>query len=145
LNPIEAQALTKQFGKLTAVNNLDLRIAQGEFFDFIGPQRRRQDHNPANTQRPAPAHLRHGPGAGHRCHRRSHCSLGGGTVFLSKHILELVEKLCNRVGIIDQGKMMVVGWSPNHSNSDWKSKASMLFSCSHLLLISSPSKIHQFC
>ena len=37
MNPIEAHALTKQFGKLTAVNNLDLRIAQGEFFGFIGP------------------------------------------------------------------------------------------------------------
>jgi len=37
LNPIEAHALTKQFGKLTAVDNLDLRIAQGEFFGFIGP------------------------------------------------------------------------------------------------------------
>jgi ABC-2 type transport system ATP-binding protein len=37
LNPIEVHALTKQFGKLTAVNNLDLRIAQGEFFGFIGP------------------------------------------------------------------------------------------------------------
>jgi len=37
LNPIEAHALTKQFGKLTAVDNLDLRIAQGEFFDFMGP------------------------------------------------------------------------------------------------------------
>jgi ABC-2 type transport system ATP-binding protein len=37
LNPIEAYALTKQFGKLTAVDNLDLRIAQGEFFGFIGP------------------------------------------------------------------------------------------------------------
>jgi ABC-2 type transport system ATP-binding protein len=37
LNPIEAQALTKQFGKLTAVNSLDLRIAQGEFFGFLGP------------------------------------------------------------------------------------------------------------
>jgi len=37
LNPIEAHVLTKQFGKLTAVNNLDLRIAQGEFFGFLGP------------------------------------------------------------------------------------------------------------
>jgi hypothetical protein len=37
LNPIEAHALTKQFGKLTAVNNLDLRVAQGEFFGFLGP------------------------------------------------------------------------------------------------------------
>ncbi len=37
MNPIEAHALTKQFGKLTAVDNLDLQIAQGEFFGFIGP------------------------------------------------------------------------------------------------------------
>ncbi len=34
---------------------------------------------------------------------------GGGTVFLSTHILELAEKLCNRVGIIDQGKLVAVG------------------------------------
>jgi len=37
LNPIEAHALTKQFGKLTAVDNLDLQIAQGEFFGILGP------------------------------------------------------------------------------------------------------------
>ena len=37
MNPIEAHALIKQFGQLTAVNNLDLQIAQGEFFGFIGP------------------------------------------------------------------------------------------------------------
>lgn len=34
---IDAHALTKQFGKLTAVNNLDLRISQGEFFCILGP------------------------------------------------------------------------------------------------------------
>ena len=34
---------------------------------------------------------------------------GGGTVFLSTHILELAEKLCNRVGIIDRGKFVAVG------------------------------------
>ena len=37
MNPIEAHALTKKFVKLTAVNNLDLQIAQGEFFGFLGP------------------------------------------------------------------------------------------------------------
>ncbi|MCD4765901.1 MAG: hypothetical protein K8R34_05275 [Methanosarcinales archaeon] len=37
MNPIEAHAFTKQFGKLTAVNNLDLWIAQGEFFGILGP------------------------------------------------------------------------------------------------------------
>lgn len=34
---------------------------------------------------------------------------GGGTVFLSTHILELAEKLCTRVGIIDRGKLVAVG------------------------------------
>jgi ABC-2 type transport system ATP-binding protein len=37
LNPIEAHDLTKQFGKLIAVNSLDIRIAHGEFFGFLGP------------------------------------------------------------------------------------------------------------
>jgi ABC-2 type transport system ATP-binding protein len=33
----------------------------------------------------------------------------GGTVFLSTHILELAEKLCTRVGIIDKGRLVAVG------------------------------------
>jgi len=37
LNPIDAQALTKQFGKLTAVDNLGLWIAKGEFFGILSP------------------------------------------------------------------------------------------------------------
>ena len=36
MNPIEAHGLTKRFGQPTAVDNLDLRITQGEFFDFLG-------------------------------------------------------------------------------------------------------------
>lgn len=34
---------------------------------------------------------------------------GGGTVFLSTHILELAEKLCSSVGIIDKGKLVAIG------------------------------------
>ncbi len=34
---------------------------------------------------------------------------GGGTVFLNTHILELAEKLCTRVGIIDNGRLVAVG------------------------------------
>ena len=34
---IETEHLTKQFGALTAVNDLNLRIEQGEFFAFLGP------------------------------------------------------------------------------------------------------------
>jgi len=34
---------------------------------------------------------------------------GGGTVFLNTHILDLAEKLCTKVGIIDKGKLVAVG------------------------------------
>ena len=33
----------------------------------------------------------------------------GNTVFFSSHVLEVVEKLCDRVGIIDDGKLVAVG------------------------------------
>jgi ABC-2 type transport system ATP-binding protein len=34
---IEAENLTRTFGSLTAVNNLNLHIAKGEVFGFLGP------------------------------------------------------------------------------------------------------------
>lgn len=33
----------------------------------------------------------------------------GNTVFFSSHVLEIVEKLCDRIGIIDDGKLVAVG------------------------------------
>lgn len=33
----------------------------------------------------------------------------GNTVFFSSHVLEVVEKLCDRIGIIDGGKLVAVG------------------------------------
>lgn len=39
---------------------------------------------------------------------RAHCSEGN-TVFFSTHILEVAEKLCDRVGIIVKGKLIMVG------------------------------------
>ncbi|MCL7474745.1 MAG: ATP-binding cassette domain-containing protein, partial [ANME-2 cluster archaeon] len=35
--PIEVHNLTKRFGELTAVDNLDLEVKAGEFFGFLGP------------------------------------------------------------------------------------------------------------
>ncbi|HEV8377699.1 MAG TPA: ABC transporter ATP-binding protein [Tepidisphaeraceae bacterium] len=34
---------------------------------------------------------------------------GGRTIFLSTHLLDMAEKLCHRVGIIDRGKLAAVG------------------------------------
>lgn len=39
---------------------------------------------------------------------REHASLGN-TVFFSTHVLEVAEKLCDRVGIINKGKLVFVG------------------------------------
>ncbi|MDP2892315.1 MAG: ABC transporter ATP-binding protein, partial [Bacillota bacterium] len=39
-----------------------------------------------------------------RAHTRA-----GNTVFFSTHILEVAEKLCDRIGIIDRGKLIAVG------------------------------------
>jgi len=39
---------------------------------------------------------------------RSHCEQGY-AVFFSTHILEVAERLCDRVGIIDKGKLIACG------------------------------------
>ncbi|HZJ58132.1 MAG TPA: ABC transporter ATP-binding protein [Clostridia bacterium] len=39
---------------------------------------------------------------------RKHCDLGN-TVFFSTHILEVAEKLCDRIGIINRGKLIAIG------------------------------------
>ena len=37
MNAIETQKLTKYYGKHRGVVDLDLRVKEGEFFGFIGP------------------------------------------------------------------------------------------------------------
>jgi len=39
---------------------------------------------------------------------RAHCRAGN-TVFFSSHVLDVVEKLCDRIGIIDKGRLVAVG------------------------------------
>lgn len=39
---------------------------------------------------------------------RSHCAKGN-TVFFSTHVLEVAEKLCDRIGIIDHGRLVATG------------------------------------
>ena len=62
---VEFSGLTKRFGSLTAVDDLSFTVAPGQVTGFLGPERRRQDHDAADAARPGPADLRHGD------HRRS--------------------------------------------------------------------------
>lgn len=39
---------------------------------------------------------------------KEHCEKGN-TVFFSTHVLEVAEKLCHRIGIIDKGKLIAIG------------------------------------
>lgn len=42
-------------------------------------------------------------------HMKEHCTGGNRTVFFSTHILEVAEKLCDRIGIIHQGRLIACG------------------------------------
>jgi ABC-2 type transport system ATP-binding protein len=39
----------------------------------------------------------------------SHFVRGGGTVFLTSHILEIVERLCDHIGVIQRGRLVAQG------------------------------------
>ena len=39
---------------------------------------------------------------------REHCDAGG-TLFFSTHIMEVAEKLCDRIGIIHKGRLIACG------------------------------------
>lgn len=53
-----------------------------------------------------------------------HCSRGN-TVFFSTHVLEVAEKLCHRVGIINKGKLVAVGTIDELRDSDNESLESI--------------------
>jgi ABC-2 type transport system ATP-binding protein len=56
-----------------------------------------------------------------------HCAKGN-TVFFSTHILEVAEKLCHRIGIINKGKIIAVGTIDELRKSDDSSLESIFLS-----------------
>ena len=56
---IQTKALRKSFrtrkGAVDAVRGVDLAVAEGEIFGFLGAQRRRQDHHVAHARHAAAA------------------------------------------------------------------------------------------
>ncbi len=57
---------------------------------------------------------------------REHCDKGN-TVFFSTHILEVAEKLCDRMGIIHKGKLIAIGTMDELRQGDKKDSLENIF------------------
>jgi ABC-2 type transport system ATP-binding protein len=57
---------------------------------------------------------------------REHCDKGN-TVFFSTHILEVAEKLCDRIGIIHKGKLIAIGTMDELRQGDNKDSLENIF------------------
>lgn len=57
---------------------------------------------------------------------REHCDRGN-TVFFSTHVLEVAEKLCDRVGIIHKGKLVAIGTIDELKHGDNKDSLENIF------------------
>ena len=57
---------------------------------------------------------------------REHCNKGN-TVFFSTHILEVAEKLCDRIGIIHKGKLIAIGSMDELRQGDKKESLENIF------------------
>ncbi|RKX40596.1 MAG: ABC transporter ATP-binding protein, partial [Thermotogae bacterium] len=49
----------------------------------------------------------------------------GATVFLTTHVLEIAEKMCDRIGIIDKGKLIAEGTLEDLRRMEGEFKASL--------------------
>ena len=57
---VEIRDLHKRFGNVKAVKDLSFDVEAGRVTGFLGPERRRQEHDAARAARAHPAHQRHG-------------------------------------------------------------------------------------
>jgi hypothetical protein len=51
---VETRGLTKRYGSITAVEELDLTVRRDEVYGFLGPQQGGQDHDAADAPDEAP-------------------------------------------------------------------------------------------
>lgn len=57
---------------------------------------------------------------------REHCD-NGNTVFFSTHVLEVAEKLCDRIGIIHRGRLIAIGTIDELRQGDMKESLENIF------------------
>jgi ABC-type multidrug transport system ATPase subunit len=90
---VETEGLRRTFDDVVAVDSLDLRVDSGTFFGFLGPN----GAGKSTTLKMLTGVLPYTSGS------------TGVTVFLTSHILEIVEKLCDHIAIIDGGRLVASG------------------------------------
>src|SRR5205823_1675197 len=128
---IQTQKLTRTFGALTAVDSVDLQVTAGQFFGFLGPNGAGKsttiiaDYSHGMQKKLAlAAAVIHGPrilfldepfegvdalAAGALKALLARMTERGTTIFLTSHVLEIVERLCSHVGIIHKGRLVAQG------------------------------------
>ena len=102
--------VVKAFGAKRAVDDVTLDVMPGDIFGFVG-------HNGAGALVHQPTLLvLDEPFVGldpeasfHVKEMLRELADGGSAVFFSSHVLEVVEKLCNKVAIIKQGTLRAYG------------------------------------
>src|SRR5205807_85483 len=118
--------LTRFFGTFCAVNGIDLRVERGTFYGFLGPngagksttikmltgllapsegQVRVLGKDMLDPRQALEAKARMGGLPEDRDLLHGYVARGS-TVFLTSHVLEIVEKLCTHVGIIVKGDLV---------------------------------------
>ena len=119
---IETRGLSRSFAGVRAVDSLDLRVECGTFYGFLGPN----GAGKSTTIKMLTGLLAPSAGQIHVLGRNvldaaealdavtsrvvrdilARYVARGSTVFLTSHVLEVVEKLCTHVGVIVRGKLV---------------------------------------
>jgi len=96
------EGLVKRYDDLVAVDGLSLEIRRGECFGLLGPN---------GAGKTTTVEMFEGllvPDAG-RLQVLGQSWREGGTVMLTTHYMEEAERLCDRVAIVDHGKIIALG------------------------------------
>ena len=129
---IETHGLTRDFGQFRAVNGIDLAVPAGSFYGFLGPNGAGKSTTIkclTGLLKPTAGSMRilgldplAEPVAVKRrigvvpedlalfdrltAHETLTFVARGGTIFLTSHILEIVERLSTHIGVIAQGRLV---------------------------------------
>src|SRR3989304_5944688 len=104
---IEIRNLVKKYGEKAAVDDVSLDVYGGEIFGFLGPN----GAGKTTTIKAVVGLLQptSGPGRVGGFDILRQLAGRGPAVFLSTHILEIAERMCDRIGIINRGRLIAAG------------------------------------